>query len=91
VGQYIHGLIHGDVLAACENEAAGPRVAVHFLLEVGQDSRHLLHLIQHCPVRNLGQESPRVRSRELPRVQSLQGDIGLLRKGSLAQGVVLPD
>jgi len=61
-------------------------VAVHLLLEVGQQLGCVLDLVEDGSGIVLGEEATGISASVVSHVQGLEGDMGFVRKGHLTQG-----
>ncbi len=75
-----------ELMAAGQQELAGPPGFIHPDLEIGQQFRHMLNLVQDGPVRKAPEETARIVPREGALVRRLQVDVGFVRKAVPAQG-----
>ena len=80
------GLNDSELLTAGQNKAAGPRVLVHPCLDVGDELRRPLNLIDDGAVAALAEKAKRVFDGELTGVGLLEIEVGEIGKGRSAQG-----
>ena len=65
-----------EPLGPCQNKITHLRPGIDQLLQVRHQIRAMLYLVDHGPVRETGEESPRVHQRRLALIRFLEGDVG---------------
>ena len=81
-----HRLEQCEVLRSGQDPAPGCRIRVDDALQVGEQRGDALHLVDHRPLRELGQERAWVFRREGPVVGGLEGSVRMLGKEGPAKG-----
>ena len=74
-----------EVLGPAQYPASRGRIRIDDALQVRQQVRHALHLVEDGAARELRQERPRIILREGPVVRRLERAIGMIGKHRLAQ------
>ena len=81
-----YALKQGEVLGPGEDEAAGGRIVVDNALQVGEEVRRALDLVEYRPLAEAGEEAERVIGGELPLRRRLERDVGTVRERHPGEG-----